>query len=515
VSWASSLDLNRALAACHYDLVGDWFRDPWGWPELDWVVSTRRDFIEARIESTDVRTISKIDVPKENFGIRPAMVMDPLDRLAYQALVGHLSQPLIGGMHRNAYGWRLPVKGMTSGVYSPNDRQWENYRSYLSHLAGEFDVALKTDIVSCFASIPIDRLIEEIEGKITRATARSIVDHLVSRLKNWSRVSGRSGIPQRFQASAVLANLYLSQLDAVLDHHSSDVDYGSGMRRSFVRWMDDVWLFGGDAGDLRRAQVEINSALNDLGLHMNSGKTELLEGDQVAISAREVEHSAIDEELSFGKVLFRRKLVTKRLDELVERLVDAKETASRTSLKFATTRMRTYKHFVKVDSFIEVAMRMPQAADSLARLFRDAKKTGDMEDWYIDYLGKPWSKVEWAAAQLGTMFPSRGKVGRPIQDEFASILSRGGSSLPMTAVAAQRLAKWNPKAAQVVIAEAVKRAENPLHRRVLALAGLEAGCSRTTVTKWLSEFPENAVTLELLRDRSFSKLPLKPDFTGS
>ncbi|AYF26125.1 hypothetical protein CSH63_01340 [Micromonospora tulbaghiae] len=515
MSWASSLDLDRALTACHQDLLGDWFRDPWGWPELDWVVSSRRDLVEARLGSTDVRAISKIDVPKENFGIRPAVVMDPLDRLVYQALVGQISQPLIGGLHRNAYGWRLPIKGMRPGVYSPNDQQWDNYRSYLSSLAGEFEVALKTDIVSCFASIPVAQLIEEIESKVTRASARPAVENLCARLVNWSKISGRSGIPQRFQASAVLANLYLSRLDEVLEHHALDFDDDSGKRRSFVRWMDDIWLFGNDAGSLRRAQVEINSALNDLGLHMNSGKTELLEGDDVATNAREVEHSAIDEELFLGKLLLKKKIVTRRLDELVERLVDAKETASRTSIKFATTRMRQYKHFTKVDNFVEVAMRMPQGADSLARLFRDAKRTGDLEDWYIDYLGKPWSRVEWAAAQLGTMFPTRGNVGGRVQDEFASILSRGGVSLPMTAVAAQRLAKWRPAEARVVITEAVKRAENPLHRRVLALAGLQAGCTRTAVTKWLNEFPENAVTLEMLRDRSFAKVPLKPDFAGS
>jgi Reverse transcriptase (RNA-dependent DNA polymerase) len=513
VTWRSMLDVEAALSACHQDLLGDWFRDPWGWPELDWVVSTRPDILMGRLDSTHVRAVSKLDVPKENFGIRPAMVMDPLDRLAYQALIGSISLPLIGGLSRNAYGWRLPVRRMKSGHYSPNDKQWDRYRGFLSFLAGEFDVALKTDIVSCFASVPIPLLIEEIDSRITRRSSRPILDRLYPRLGGWSRVTGRGGIPQRFQASAVLANAYLSRLDDVLSHHASEVEYYGSRRRSFVRWMDDIWLFGNDAGELRRAQIEINRELNDLGLHMNSGKTELLEGSDVTSHAREIEHSAIDADLT-PLIPAPGKAKTDRLDDLVDRIIAEKETASRTSIKFATTRMRNHKHFAKVDDLVDTAMRMPQGADALARLFRDADKTPDLEDWYIEYLDRPWASVEWAAAQLGTMFPSRGAVGGLLQERFELIVSQGGISLTMLAVAAQRIARWRPADARVVIGDAVARSDNPLHRRVLALAGLQAGCRRTSVERWLSEFEENAVTLEMLRSRSFRKLPLKPDFEG-
>ena len=512
MSWISSLDLDRALSACHQDLLGDWYRDPWGWPELDWAVTSRRDLIEQRILATDVRTVAKIDVPKENFGIRPAVVMDPLDRLAYQALVGAMSQNLIAGLHANAYGWRLPRTKMVPGVYANNSVEWDSYRDFLSALADRYEVVLKTDIVSCFASIPAPRLIEDLESRTTQPRSRPVVERLIPRLEKWSNISSRSGIPQRFQPSAVLANMYLGQLDDVLNHVSSVFTYSGKERRSFVRWMDDLWLFGDDAGDLRHAQVEITRALGDLGLNLNLGKTELLEGAAVAEHAKEIEHSAIDEELDLIGLVGGNKFKPRRLDELVERLVAQKEVASRTSIRFATTRMRKAGHYAKVEEFIGVAERMPQGADHLARLFRDSKRSAGLEAWYCEYRSGSWATIEWAAAQLATMFPSKGGVGKAIQDEIEGIVLRPGVSVTMLAVAAQRLAKWRPREARVVIADAVKHADNPIHRRVLALAGLQAGCSKSIVTRWLNDFPENAVILEMLKDMSFPKLPLKPDF---
>lgn len=55
-------------------------------PKVDWVCDRRPDLLVARLNSGESKRPTKIDVAKENFGVRPAVVLDPIDRLAYQAL---------------------------------------------------------------------------------------------------------------------------------------------------------------------------------------------------------------------------------------------------------------------------------------------------------------------------------------------------------------------------------------------------------------------------------------------
>ena len=62
--------------------------------------------------------------------------------------------------------------------------------------------------------------------------------------------------------------------------------------------MDDMWLFGRDPASMRKAQLELQHAARSLGLNINSAKTEVLEGDDVADCAMEIEHSAVDSALS-------------------------------------------------------------------------------------------------------------------------------------------------------------------------------------------------------------------------
>jgi hypothetical protein len=37
IDWLATLDVKRAVANCYTDIRGDWYRDPWGWPELSWM----------------------------------------------------------------------------------------------------------------------------------------------------------------------------------------------------------------------------------------------------------------------------------------------------------------------------------------------------------------------------------------------------------------------------------------------------------------------------------------------
>src|SRR5689334_12681609 len=105
-------------------MQGDWYRDPWGWPEIAWVVKRKRaDLLLPRINSDGVKQPAKLDVPKENFATRPAIVMDPLDRILYQALVDVESKKLIGALKPWVYGWRLVPDDPAPAQWSHNDNQ--------------------------------------------------------------------------------------------------------------------------------------------------------------------------------------------------------------------------------------------------------------------------------------------------------------------------------------------------------------------------------------------------------
>jgi len=507
--WLPSIQLPLVLRTCHRDFLGDWYRDPWGWPEMEWVANQKRSILEARLSARGAGFSCLIDVPKENFAIRPAAILDPVDRLAYQTLVGRASKALIGKLDPNVFGWRLPRKRATTGRYASNKLENRRYRSHLTDLASGYQVALKTDIVSYFASIPIDRLCDEVTVRLGRAGLSREADRLVSFLQSWDKVPGRGGLPQRCQASSVLANMYLTKVDDILARISDRVIKPGVGTQSFARWMDDIWIFGDDAGELRMVQVEIQRALESMGLHLNVAKTTLFEGNDVEEQVQKVEHSAID------GALLGTPARTGPLNALINRVIQEKETANRTTVRFMAERMKTYGKLRKLNAIVDVAPRIPHAADHLGRLFRDSKRAVRLQDWFLDYQQSPWAKIEWPKAQFATMFPSENRrITTALKDYFADSLADSAISLPMIALTAQRLAAWNPALALSAIENAVERVDGPLERRVLALAGLNSGASVPKVREWLSDFPENAVTLNMLEDMSFNSLPYEVDFAG-
>ncbi len=504
MEWLAALDFDQALHNVAVDMRGDWHRDPWGWPEAKWVVKNDLALLTRRLNARGTWKATPIDVAKENFGIRPAVVLDPIDRLLYQALVDRLSADLIGKQPRWAYGWRLPPDDPTSGMYARNDYQWANFRNQLSNLAGFFDAGLKSDVVSFFASVDLDVVADQIYD---RAGSNRVVQRLLSMLEGWQAIPGRSGLPQRSAASAVLAHLYLKPLHDLLLYYGAVSNWWKFLapEGAAARWMDDIWLFSGDAGRLRRAQVTMQTTLRELGLNMNLAKTDVLEGDELVREARELEHSAVDSALALGGPDHG------PLGELIDRILDQPERASRTSVKFATTRMRWHDVYEQVNDFVEKAPRLPHAADAIARLFRDSGAWRDLDGWYVTFCQSEWATIEWAVAQLATMFPGSEPSDR-IVDHFAQSVASGRSSLTTLTVGAERLARWRPDLARVAIREAATTTAHPLYRRVLALAALHSGEERSYVRSLLREYEENSVTLAMLESARFRPPRVAKDF---
>jgi reverse transcriptase-like protein len=505
VEWSKALNFEQSLSNCKTDMTGDWHRDPWGWVELDWIVENKReDVILPRILNPRVLRASRLDVAKENFGTRPAIVMDPVDRLIYQALVDSLSARLVGKLRKWVYGWRLPPGSDRAGEYSHQDLQWNNFMSHLERLSLLHGALLKTDIVSCFANINLENLAEEL---VRKGGSSLLVERLVLMLFDWQRLPDRTGLPQRSLASCVLANMYLNPIDDCLSRHNTIKGLAAQLtpEGSGARWMDDVWLFGQDEGALRKAQLELAESMRDIGLEMNFAKTDVYTGENLEKEVGSLQHSAVDGALK------QTPMDTTQLTALIEELLEAPEHAPRTSLRFAGTRMRRHLFFDPIPGLVESADRMPHGADHLARVFRDSGAWRDLQDWYVSYAHGNWGSIDWSIAQFGTMFPTSKKPGSKVIDMMEEVLA-SDSSLSLTSLASQRLAAWDADRVRSALREAGKDTEKPSHRRVLSLAALAAGEQRHLVRKTLAEFEENLPLLEMLEDENFASPPIVPDY---
>jgi hypothetical protein len=506
IDWPTALGFEQAARNVRSDIFGDWYRDPWGWPENEWIASKAPGFLVDRLKAHDANRAIPIEVPKENFVLRPATLLDPVDRLAYQALVDSLSTALIGDMPDFVFGWRLPADPPIKGVYAKNGNQWQAFRERLQDLGDKHDHGLTTDIVSFFQSVSINRLEEDLRQRLK---GNAVVDRILAYLRAWDDLPSRGGLPQRCLASSVLAQFFLRAMDDLLSLHVRGGAGRQGLKPVEVcRWMDDIWVFSDHWSGLRAVQLDLQGCLWDLNLTLNAGKTKARDGEDLRRVIREYEHSAADFGLRFKDYA--------PLEELVDRILASPDTASRTTISFVTNRLRRHELSLKIEGFVEKAPQMPHAADHLARLFRDLQAWRDLEEWYVDYLSDSGRSIEWAGYQLGTMFPNSERNSDVVLRRFTEGLAAVQLPLVMVPLAAQRIAAWAPGEARGLI-EHLARAgvyPQPFALRALAYAGVGVGVARSTVKSLLKQHAESEPMLALLESRDFKPLPVVDDFGG-
>lgn len=505
--WTKDLRPVLAMKNIRIDVTNDWYRDPWAWPEYDFLLSGHLDWLTRRARASGIRYATNIDVPKENFGIRPAIIMEPLDRLLYQSLVDAASLKLIGSLPDWVYGWRLRRTRTRAGVYAPQAREWAKYRKYLKEASLLFDCGMKTDIVSCFASIPIERLCEEIEQ---RARINGVTRRLTDMLLAFNRIPGRTGLPQRSMASSTLANMYLERLNDVVGNYTVTAApprlaelVGGDLA---VRWMDDFWAFGDDQALLRSLQVDLQSIARSSGIELNLGKTDVYVDEDLWSTVAKIEHSAIDAAIELNPP------DVEPLEHLIEQLVDSPEKADRTSIRFAMTRMRRQKLRGKLDDILTATPRMPHGADHLARAFRDFRVWRSRADWFLEYANSAWGEIGWSLAQIGTMFPTRIRPSRAVRQRFEEFMTTR-TSFPLFALSAQRLSSWDPDHTRSLLRDLVDLIDSPQERRIVGLAAATLGEEAQFIRHVLGEYEENQLTLSLLEDRGFESIDPAPDFT--
>lgn len=154
-------------------------------------------------------------------------------------------------------------------------KDWSQFTDLLTATCNDSSVGnyvVVSDIANFYDTIDIGRLINGIRSKVSGN--EEIVSLLGYFLNYWDRrIKGYSasskGIPQEIisDASRIVSNFYLNEFDRRF------IDYCGTQGVLYIRWADDIVIFGKSKLHLERVMHSASRFLLNIGLNFNASKT--------------------------------------------------------------------------------------------------------------------------------------------------------------------------------------------------------------------------------------------------
>ncbi|WP_246140124.1 RNA-directed DNA polymerase [Protaetiibacter larvae] len=493
---------------------GDWYRDPWGWPEASpQFVSTLqpRDLGVLKTAGrfgTTWPAFHAFSFPKSYVGVRPAVVLDAASRIAYTSAAVAIAPRLHNNLPDWVYGWRL-----RDGVFSASAAEWSLYQASQAPIATS-PFAAQTDITSFFATVDVQLLIRSLTDSGIAGAPLGVIEDV---LNSHCRLSTRSGLTQRSIASSMLANIALRDIDDLL---LAAIDEGrlTGARR----WMDDISFEGSEAA-LYRTLVQLQEFGRQFGLEINTSKTKVTTGSESA-AALQLEAQRLilvtRDEAAFSDDYpdaFSTVIDASELEDAEDRLLAAPRDSSRTLAGLVLKSLRHFERFDRIDEWLGAARYLPHAADHLSRFISRAHYCArlplDPSSWFVREQERNWPYLEWTSAQHALALPS--DVLSPDARQVLMGWLASSQSLQQVAVAVQRLGSAPTSSVRTAIANRIDTTSDPLVLRVLALGLWQAGGSRDRVDAALRRHPSNTLILNYLNANRWHLPRVQEDFDPS
>ena len=203
-----------------------------------------------------------VEIPKEGGKVRVLGIPTIRDRVVQGALKLILEPIFEADFHDGSYGYRPKRK-----AHEAVDRVTK------AIVEGKTQV-IDLDLAVYFDTVRHDRLL----GQVAQRVQDGEILHL---LKQMLAASGKRGVPQGGVISPLLANIYLNEVDAMLERAREVTREGAYTRVQYARYADDlVILVDGHprhAELLRKVDRRLREELAKLDLKLNEAKSRVVD----------------------------------------------------------------------------------------------------------------------------------------------------------------------------------------------------------------------------------------------
>src|SRR5206468_10499808 len=208
----------------------------------------------------------RVEIPKDDGKkIRVLGVPAIRDRVVQGALKLILEPIFEAGFHDGSYGYRPKRKAHDALA-----------RVTKAILGGKMQV-IDLDLAAYFDTVRHDLLV----GKVARRVQDAEILHLLTLML---KASGKRGVPQGGVISPLLANVYLTEVDAMLERAKEESRNGRYTYLEYARYADDLVIlvdgYRHHDGLLRAAHQRLQEELAKLHLRVNADKTRIVDLSQ-------------------------------------------------------------------------------------------------------------------------------------------------------------------------------------------------------------------------------------------
>jgi hypothetical protein len=266
------LNWKLALQRVAKDMRDDFWPDPIGFKDLLGSSDAAVGRLEPFLKHYEPHRGASYHIPKANFTIRDSIYISAVDRLVYQALIDRLIIHLDPLLSPGVFSHRLRAPD-AKWIFHSGVEQWKKFLNAVKlelHARPSAWLVI-TDLSQYFETVRfrfLKRQLEEMLGKRLTPDLQGCIDALMRCLSAWSPYEGY-GLPQNIEASSFLGNVLLDRCDKLMERDGFPT----------IRYMDDIRIVVPSEADARNALIRLVCCLRDVGLGLNSAKTDVLSPD--------------------------------------------------------------------------------------------------------------------------------------------------------------------------------------------------------------------------------------------